>query len=260
MGVLRTVGKSLGRFLFTTGVTLAIVSVVLVNLTEYDTLQPIFSEILGTSVGDVDPATMDATLDILRQQCEGEESVEIPMPDGSTTTLDCSKVNEVGIDAEEVIATVMFDELYYKEYDCGFIECLFSGEMMVIMSAQGNTYLRNIQIIFIFVAAVGAAMILLLEETWPGRLKTIGVQMIIIGIPYFLMDILIPILLPNFVPTTEAGVVSQVMTLVDSIIEPMKMYFLYFLIAGIILTAAGYTWSYMKKKKEGVKPVKPKKK
>jgi hypothetical protein len=257
MGILKKVGTSVGCLLFTTFVALSIVSIAVIDITSYDNLEPLFSDIIKSSIGDVDPASMDILLDTLRQQCQGQDKVEFSQGE-TTIVIDCSDIMEEGADVRDIIATSMFDELYYKQYECGFIECLTSGEFAVIASAQGNSFLRNIQIVFIAVSALGAAMIIAFTETWPGRLKTLGIQMIFIGIAYFLMDIVIPMVLPNFVPTTEAGVVAQAMSLVDSITQSMKMYFLCFFIVGVALTAAGYVWSYMEKEKKGVKQVKSK--
>jgi hypothetical protein len=256
MGILKKIGVSVGCLLFTTFITLSIVSIAVVDITSYDSLQPLFSDIIKSTIGDVDPATMDVMLDALRQQCQGKDTIEFSQGD-TTVMIDCSDIMEEGADVRDIIATSMFDELYYKQYDCDFIECMVSGEFTVIASAQGNSFFQNAQIVFIAVSALGAAIIIALTETWPGRLKTLGIQMIFIGIAYFIMDIVIPMVLPNFVPTTEAGAVAQAMSLVDSITQSMKMYFLCFFVAGAVLTAAGYAWGYMDKRK-GVKQVKSK--
>jgi hypothetical protein len=257
MGILKKVGVSVGCLLFTTFIALSIVSIAVVDITSYDSLQPLFSDIIKSSIGDVDPVSMDVMLDTLRQQCQGQDKIEFPQGD-TTIMIECSDIMEEGADVRDIIATSMFDELYYKQYECGFIECLTSGEFTVIASAQGNSFFQNTQIIFIAVSALGAAMIIAFTETWPGRLKTLGIQMIFIGIAYFLIDIVIPMVLPNFVPTTEMGAVTQAMSLVDSITQNMKMYFLCFFIAGVVLTAAGYAWGYMENKKKGVKQLKSK--
>ena len=244
-------GKFFGEFLFTTCIALAIAMIGVVSFTAHDNLKPVFAGVFEQAFSQADPTTLDVMLIEFRQQCVGKESVSFMLGDQGNVTIGCNEVNKADANMKNILTTAMYDKLYYKQYSCSFIDCVKSGDMAILMSAQGNAFFRNVQIISLVIGVLGAALILISAETWPGRLKGLGIPMIFLGLSYFLSDALVSILLPNLIPTgiAQSGLSGLVESVMNSVFEPAKAYFLYFLIAGVAATILGYVLGYIEKKK-----------
>jgi hypothetical protein len=258
MSILRSIGKWFGSFLFTTFLVLAITSVSIIDFTSYENLKVAFGGLFGQSMANVDQQTLDMILVTLRQECVGKESVQLPLREDYSITVVCSRVNEPGANMRDIISTAVFDEMYYKKYDCNFIDCLRSGDFTVVASAYGNQFFRSVQILMVVAAAVGVVLILACEETWPKRLRSIGLNMLFSSIPFFVIEVVLPTLIQNISPETSMLGSGQLNEMMGELFAPMSMYFIYLLVAGIAMTVAGFAWGYLEKRKATAEKVKEK--
>lgn len=241
MSVLRSVVKSFGVLLFTTGFAFYILTIVLANLTTYENLKPIFTSMIIDE--NIKPETLDIILVGLRQECKGKNRIEFQSEFGNIT-LKCDEVNKAGVNVKELFTTAVFDKIYYTKYNCSIIDCIRS-EPIAIMSAQGNAFFLTFQAISFMISAFGCGLILLAGKNWVVRIKSIGLSMIYIGIPYFVIDILV-----SRMEKSISIPISKVDIIIESIVTPMKTYFLYTLLAGIILTIVSYGLSVKKRSRK----------
>lgn len=273
MSILRGVGKGVGGVLFTTFLISLIFSVGIVQLTEYENMKSIFTDIfnmeiselggqIGLGEGVIEQAETEMTEDemvgiyqeILRS-CEGKDVLEISVSEaGEMASIDC---NEVRVGAERIesegissvikniAAAALFDNIYYKEYSCGLLDCMQTGEIGFMLSAQGHESFKRMQLYLIVGVAAGAVIILASAETWPSRLKGLGWPLVLTGISYFFMGFgksFINSKLPN---AEQVG--FDMMPIVDKMLAPMMNIFLIALVVGIALTASGYVLVYKEK-------------
>ena len=252
MGIARTIGKGLGRFLFVTFVSLSILMITIVQLTEYGNLEPLFSGIILRQLS-VDTASMQQSYDAFIAVCAVRDVVEIPLGGGETITLDCDTLG--GIEASDlgrIMATKMFDKIYYKEYDCDFIECLKTNQFFVIFSAKSNAFFRSMQVACLIGIAISAGILFVSLEGWPNRLKGFGMPLIGIGIFGVALplvgDWLINTIFPGFGLSSlkEAG--FDISPFLSDVFSSMRTSLLIILICGIVLTASGYILAWREKK------------
>jgi hypothetical protein len=260
MGVLRGMGKWAGSFLFATFLVVAVMSVGIVSFTGYDNMKALFGGMFNQMTSGVDQSTIDALTASLKVQCQGKESVEFTLDDGQTLSVPCDKVNEEGAQADEIMTTAAFDSMYYKDYQCNLIECISSGQMTVLLSAKTNQFFMTVEILAFAATGLGAVLIIVCEETWPNRMKSIGLKMVMTGVSFFVLQYLAPVLLqmisPEMATIGEAGLNSAL----ETFFAPIVIYFACILIAGAALAVAGFAWQHLNRKNEkaaGKKGVQP---
>lgn len=158
----------------------------------------------------------------------------------------------------DVDAGALFDSIYYKEFDCGFIQCVQVGKFDVLLSAQGYEFFNGIKMYLIAAAVASAVVIFVSAETWPARMKGFGVPLIFIGLSYVMLSLVKSNIISKLPFAQEAEQIGiSVAPIVDKIIAPMMNSFLIALVVGIVLTAGAYVLEYKEKRRTGIrKPTK----
>jgi hypothetical protein len=248
VSILRGIGKFLGGFVFGTFLALSILAASFIELTEYNNLQPVAVNIISEQV--MENATQEEVNNLhltLLELCENKETIEMSLGE-ENITLNCSKIRETR--TEELLplfATETFDKIYYKKYDCEFIECIQEGDPRLLVSAHANSFFKNIQNVLWMVTVIGAIVLFISVKTWSGRLKSFGIILIVAGVPAFILNLN---LLSSFI---ENSVPPQVMTvaspLINKFFDSISSKLLIVFISGIILTVFGYGLKYLIKKK-----------
>lgn len=271
MGFLRSGGKFLGKLVFTTCLALLIATIGMAEFTEYDNLKAVFGDIIGSQIEgrveevepDIENVSQEELEDVyqaLLEMCEGQNSIDISIPESDeSVTVDCNELREAGsleganltTVAKNAIVDPIFDGIYYKEYDCGFLECMQTGQFLVMFSEQGHEFFSEIQIYLSVGVAVGAVIILVLSKTWPDRLKGLGWPLVFTGVSYVIFELgkmFISEILPG---EEEVGI--NILSITKTMLDPMINAFLVVLVAGIAMVATGYALAYKEKKKKNKK-------
>ena len=250
MSILRTVGKALGGVIFSTCLAFMVISIGMASFTEYGSMKSMFSSIIGDFIT-ADQQSLDMMLAAMKQQCVGKESIEFNPNQGdpsSVLIINCSYANRQDANVNDILATAIFDKAYYKSYSCSFIDCIMAGDMSVMTSAKGHASFESLQFVMLSAAVAGAAMIVISEESWPGRLKGLGMPMVFVGVPYFLIDLIMPAIFSNIFSGESASLLGKVSSSISSVMSAMKTYFLCVFIAGLALAATGYALGYVQKR------------
>jgi hypothetical protein len=278
MGIARKVGKGVGGFVFTLSLSFLIFSIAVVQLTEYENMKAFFSDIFSSQIGalgqqvgldeEITEGVTEEQLEELYQtvleMCEGEQSIQVSVTEtGAPITLDCEEVRtleesvEAGGLAEiigDAAAASLFDNIYYKEFDCGFVQCLQAGKFDIMLSAQGHEFLDGIKMYLVAAVTVSAVMIFVSAKTWPARMKGFGVPLLFIGLSYVMINLVKSNIISKFPFAQEAEHIGiSVAPIVDKIVAPMLNSFLIALILGIALTAGAYALEYKEKRRTGIR-------
>lgn len=263
MGILRGIAKAAGGILLSAALTLAIVSIGLAEFTSRDGIVSLFTGLIGPQIANSvrgDPATFNATLAraTVEAACAGKQSIDGPAVDIGTfggsgnlkLSINCTELMASMSDATDVPALVgaigaesIADGLYDSTYGCEFVDCLQQGRLLVIFSAQGNAFFRSVQLTLLAAAAVGAAIIIAACESWPERLKAVGMQLVFVGIAYFVILLgksYVPSLLPEDMSAGLAGAGIDIGGVAGRAVDPMVNMLLAAFVAGAVLVAAGY--------------------
>jgi hypothetical protein len=253
MGALRTVGKAAGGFFFTVFLALVIFMLVVAHFTACSTLKPIVVDLLKQQLT-ATPEQLSAIHEALLYQCDGNESktvyLNITAKEYLSPELKCSDISKTAAtDLPELIGNETFDKIYFKRYDCSFEQCIqLPGEerFLFLISGQANEFFE-MTIIYLGVAAALSAFVLVAAtETWPGRFRAVGLSLVFVGMPYFLMPLVkgyVERQLPSEISTRISPVINQML---DSISGNLLTIF----IVGVVLTATGLVLGYLAKRKE----------
>lgn len=271
MSVIRSVGKAIGEIILIFSLGGLIVAIWLVQTTEYENMKAIFSEVLEAqitfgerAVGEGIKGTTEREEQLERlyqtilQMCENKDKVEISITEsGQPVAIDCEEIRtaaqseggDIGSIIADVASRAIFDDVYYKKYDCEFIECVQTGQLGIVVSAQGHEFFKQIRMYAIAGAAVGAVLIFVSAESWYDRMRGFGLPLVFIGLSYVVLSLAKSILISQF-PAVEqaeqAGI--SLMPIVDKILAPMMNSFLIALILGAALTVGGYVFAHEKRK------------
>jgi len=248
MGILRTIGKDIGGFFFVLCLSLIIIMLTVVELTQYNSLKPIIANTIGQQI----TKQLDADkLSLLHQQvlvqCSGKESLELPLGEIGNATLKCSDIkNTKPEDLGSLISSALFEKIYYKKYNCEFVQCYkqsnFQEKVMLLASSTANQFLNKILTYLWIGAGLSALLLLASSKGWEVP-KNFGKSFLVIGIPFFFINILKKkINLP-----TEA---SAVQPLINQLFDLLYNRYLIVLAIGVVLLIIGYGGSYLRIRKE----------
>lgn len=227
-------------FSISLALTLSVFS--LMSVTDYDTMRGIVSKVAEAQTHEITDFSQEERAEIistLKQACEGKDRIDAPEGlGGGDVTINCSDVETASAENfnEFALATIG-DNVYNREYDCGFVDCLMDGNVAVIASAKGNAFYSGI--IFYLVAATAAlgAVVVLLTRDNSDRMRSIGMPMVFIGAGFLAISMLAERLVPIVLP----GEISPLLTeIAGSVLSPLFNVYIYMLIVGVALTVTGY--------------------
>jgi len=237
MPIIKSATKFLASFIFTTTLSLLIISVTLAEITSYESMNSIFVSVAGKKVMG-ENANNEETYSQLSKYCETNSAVELPAGE-EKLEINCADIKSSTPDKlGDVIASAMFKKIYYKQYSCEFVECLLQGgeNLMVAISSTGNAFFKNSIIYLVGITLLGAAGVLILAETFAGKLKKFGKDCMSVGVIAFLM-LFSDIILPKFVPAESMEGMSGVLSMVTN---TMAMRFLIVFAVGAAIFAIGF--------------------
>ncbi|GEM_PF-5267883 len=168
--------------------------------------------------------------------------------ENSTISIPCSIIqNATSDELPSILGETVFNNIYYKKYNCSFIECLMAPggieKYMIIISGYANNFFRSTMSYMLIGIVIGAVILFVCYESWYGRLMTAGKAMIISTIPYIFTILAINFLIP-------AGILSFIAPLTIELVRLMKRCLLIIFAIGATLIIVGYILKrYGKKKK-----------
>jgi hypothetical protein len=220
----------------------------IVQVTDYGNLKPMVAAVINQQITkQMDTQKFSLLHAQILNQCSNRETLEMSMGEWGNATLKCSDVkSSKPEDLGSLIASSMFEKIYYKKYDCEFVQCYkqleFQEKAMLFASSTTNQFFKK-YLIYLWVGTALFGLILLVSSKGWGIPKNFGKSLIVVGIPF----ILIKLLKEKINLPAEA---SAVQPQIDQIINTLSNRYLIVLIIGILLAIIGYTGSYLVKRKE----------
>lgn len=207
---LRKFGLVIFTLIFCISLSFLLLGYGLLELTDYNTLQPIMTDLFGKALTTEGNETeMQMSYDALVQQCDVSQTgiIEIPLGEGdspieiSSVTLECSDVkaasNYQGV--VNLFSKNIFDQLYYKEYAGDFLTLWKQSDTdskpWLLFSNYFHNFLqKNLKYVFIL-TILTAVLVVLLSAGILNGIKNIGVSCIFIGIPFLFVGVIKRIIL-----------------------------------------------------------------
>lgn len=251
MGFFRGLGKFAGSTLFTTFLVLAILNMELVAFTSPENFRTLVSGIFESQLfSAMSEDELGNIYDALFVQCSQTDRVKLPFSTEQPLEIECADIRESGRSGIKSLLTItLADSVYYKEFDCDFVGCVTSGNpenMLIVVTNEGNQFYKSMQIPMWLGTIAGLAVLLVSVETWTGRLKGIGYNLVFIGLPFLLLGYAQDSLLPSIPPEIE----SSLMPVIDSLVSSLTTKFMIVLVVGIAFLVAGYAIAFTQRKQK----------
>lgn len=248
MKILRKIGKAIGSTIFILALSTAIIAISLTKLTEYDNLKGLITDLIGSQIAKgVDNETLIQIHQQLLEECKTNETIQLSDLLGQNATIKCEDVKKTTPEGlTNLFANVLFDSIYYKKYDCSFIECLKKpgqDRLTLLMSSETHSFFKNCQCILLIASGVGLAIMLVSIDTWWNRLQSVGKIFLSISLPLIIL-----ILFKDHILSLSANL-EAVTSIIDQIFGPISKISFAMLIVGIVLTISGYILQHYRKVK-----------
>jgi hypothetical protein len=250
MGVIRSVGRSAGGFFFVLLLSMAILMMAIIEITEYNNLKPLITDTIAKQfTKQINAEQLSFMHTQLLSQCSGKETVEMPAGENLNVTLNCSSVKAgKPEDLGTLIGGAVFDKIYYNEYDCEFIQCYqqsdSQGKISLFSTSLANQFFKKV-LIYLWIGTGVFGLILLISSKGWEIPKDFGKSLIVVGMPIIFTKFLKEkINLP-----TET---SAAQPLIDKLLNSISNVYLIAIVAGAVLVVIGYLGNYMEKRK-GIK-------
>lgn len=242
MRILRAAVKFILGALFCTILSLTLLLFPLSKITSYDYLKPKLTHVLVEQYkANLTEEQLSFALLALKNMCLKESSVIVPVGEFNAT-ISCEKIKNASPgNLPNLVIGNIFNQIYYKTYDCQIFECLKIPSFVV--SKSFNEFLRSILLYTTLATALSGIAYTLLLEGMTEKLKGIGFSLFFVGLPYFF---LVPIL--NF--TLKKLQLGGYSSFVTELSKELISYFLYPLVVGVVLLATGFALDFYLRKHE----------
>jgi hypothetical protein len=273
MGLLRSFAKAFFGTIFTISLMSLLIVQNLLYLTTYDNMKNLFTQvaynIFPQEIKNINLSKnqIEQIKSILSLYCQGKEYIDLSnllsqlniKIEGMPTNLviKCSQLDKIipsdaeSINATSMLSNVLFDSIYYKSYDCNFVECIMKAkaptDYLILISSSFNSFLSELLIYLGIGTFTSLFLFIFLETTWIKRINNIGWSLFWIGITPI---IFIP--MKSFV-LSSLNIPSEIQDVMKNFVDPMinSVFnnFYIILILGISLLVIGYSLRFLYRKK-----------
>ncbi len=256
MKLLRNIGKVVGSGIFVLALSIVAVTIGLTKLTEYDLMKGLATDLISTQIaGSLDKNTLSQMHQMFLEQCKKSENIQLSEIVGQNISIKCEDIEKSTPEGlTDIFAGALFDSIYYKKYDCSFIECLQKpgqDKFSIFVSSEAHSFFKNLQSILLIVSGIGLVIMLVSIETWRNRFKSVGIILVSTALPVlvliFLKDNLLQVL---NVPADASAIVTPI---IDQLFGSISTIFLVMLIVGIVLIIIGCILKHHRKANVGGK-------
>ena len=215
MGIFRTIGKILFSTLFILSLTLTILLLTLIKITNYEAIKEIAIPMINSQLN-LTGEQKTLALQYLKYKCENESKITFDI--GINITIDCKDVSYLKEEnLSNYLDTKILDSVYFD-----------MKNLMYFMSFDFNKSLKEI-FNYIFIATIVFGIVyFVLIETIENKLLSFATIFILTSLLYFFSDYLfsmLPIKISNY--EIFASILPKV--------KPQLDFLLYLFILGLIL-------------------------
>ena len=224
------------------------------QFTEYGNLQPavtgaMLSRMPSMSASEFSAAKSDA---LAYCQKTGAEAFNLAdaRPGLPNATIRCADVAAAGGPDElrQILAAGVFDYVYYKDYACGFFDCLsqLHDQELAMMMVSGHAHEFFKSMMALSVAGIMAGLALMaygIRRLFP-VVRAVGIEMSIAGAA----SLAVSKVAEGAVPV-EAAVNEAIAPLISGLFDTLSGGFAVVLAVGVVVAAAGFIGSRGRKEK-----------
>lgn len=209
----------------------------------HDKLKPIFAEAIKPGI-QTNGANLTLAYTNLVNKCTNEaiETIELPLGEAviglGNITLKCADIKaSTPQEMEALVIDMVFDQkIYYKKYNCSFVDCLRNPpesvkgqEFMILFSDMASKSFRMYTNYLLIISIVLIILLILLSVPKYTLFTTLGIDFIIAGLPFFAIKFGV-----TSIPMPEFGT-----PFIKQFFNSISTSFLALLVLGIVLLIVG---------------------
>ncbi len=225
-------------FLFSTFLSIAVLSFSLHQITDKETIKPIVIAIASQQIPSEQLAQIHESMKL---QCGDRDAIEVDLQN-ERILINCDEIkNNPPEKMLEIIYSDNIDKLYNLKYSCEFLDCLRT-QPQVMFSAKANNFFLFVTYVSIILTIIfGILLALLSKESKLGVLRAFGWSFVFVGISYFF----ILAAKTTIIPVDVAKIAGPAIEMIFNII---MFNLLVVLAAGVMLLVIGYIGPRLQKK------------
>lgn len=256
MTLLRRLGEFFGGLIFSLCLGLLVFLIALSNFTQYNTLQPIVTNVIKNQLQENDAVSN------LQQQCQNFNLTTVSINTSNEKfDFSCTDIKDNSSTVESLIAIKIFNQTYYKQYSCAFLDCIKgfvfpqnpsdvqSQQSQVIISEKANEFFSSTQIYLIVATIIGLILIIISVRVWYNILKVVGITILLVGIVY----LFIPFIKSEVLKLPQIAQQQEFSTIIDTLFALILSLLRDMLVVGIVLTVIGYVSAFLLHHDEKIK-------
>jgi len=251
MSFLSSLGKFIGGFLFFLSLNALIFSIVMSEFLQYSNIQPAIGDLIEKQiVANVTQRQLELLHADLIAECNKSATGSLPVSLSETKniTVNCSEISEKrASDLPKIFSKGLFDEIYYKKYYCGFVQCLLGGDLkekgFVLLNMKAYETFKTAIIYSMIGVGVSFVILFISIKNLYRVLRNIGTSCLVTGIPFFILFYYKEPVIERLVSVQSPEIVRILANVFESTAYLLFIVF----ISGIILTIIGFVGSRMKR-------------
>lgn len=169
------------------------------ELTEYNTLKPLITNIILQQIKpQMNQNDINQMKYFILEKCHSDIKNITNYFVGINYTIECGEVNET-TDILSYISNKSFNSLYYKKYECDFITCFKSmniaNRFFLLISEKTHLFLKDLKIkLFVVTIICGIVLFIIKGGSLNSKVRSFGILFIITGLPgLFIYNIIEPL-------------------------------------------------------------------
>ncbi len=251
---LRTVIKIVLTILLVASLTSLIFSLSLYQFTSYKNLEPRLSYSIEQQYSQETQdnySDFERTKDEITENCYNHQEIDYFLNIQNTATkisINCSGINNETTTENfiKIVSDGIFKSVYYKNYDCSFINCLNQIQsnpenVFILVSKTGNSFLLNFMIISLIISLLLISGIVLLSKFKLTCLYNLAPAFLISGLLFLTKNTI------NSLASTNEGPIKS---LVELLAKTLFINFLIIFIFGAIFLILTIIFRVTKKSEE----------
>jgi len=239
MGALRGIGLVIVCVLFFVGILAMNSMLTVANSLEYENVQGELKEVIRQVLDEDENIDNFINKDFskLERHCLNNTEFVFNYEDSKKeSVIPCEIIDEGSEAVIEYQINSFAEEIYYKEYNCEFWDCLDSSEegMFVVVSEKAHDYWKGKFYLALLISLVLFVLIFLLVEKKSNSFILAGALLIASSLPFIKLENILSVFSGSFL---------QFLTV---FVSQSYYVFLKILIFGIIVLAVGIVWKFFK--------------
>lgn len=202
---------------------------------EYDNikkhLNPVLENILFSSINS---SNISENFEIMKMHCENENTKYVIEEKDFRISIDCQNIlsgTPESVLDEEI--SQLIDDVYYNEYNCGFLSCFDAGMPFFLISKHTKDYFRGKFYLLLGFSAVIVLILFFLFKDKKSLLTSLGILLIISSFPFIWI---------NSITRTISNETAK--EIFSAILSNAYTNFIIIFILGLIILGAGISLKF----------------